>query len=311
MARQDSLAQVCKMIWGAVERKYASALERHAGDPDLEFKLRVHIPTVTEVAKQLYPEDILLQTAAFCHDYGRIAQFERYGTFSDGRLGGQQDHHLIGYECFRADMQTEVDFTCYHSISVMAMYYIKNAILLHGLRGKAFGAEFADLDAEANRLIDAISLIDDIANGTQCAGYLLRECEEQVKNTSVGGFIPDEDAGRKTVTPQVMALLRQSKTFNRNAECKTYPDYVIFGAFLATRSLKNPQTREITKRTMELPITVICHENGDPNQPLMQLQFPSALVALQFIFNEVMNEADATEASRILKQYFEFGHLTE
>ena len=95
---------------------------------------------------------------------------------------------------------------------------------------------FAALDPDAARIVDLVSTIDDVANGTQCVGYLLRECQEQAKNVSKGGYIPDENAHLTTVSPRVMQLLVECTSFNRNAECKTYPDYVLFGMFLALRN---------------------------------------------------------------------------
>lgn len=229
--------------------------ERFVNDPSAAFKLNVHFPTVSEIAKKLAPEDKILQLAADVHDYGRIPQIEMTGMFNDGYPGScTHDHHVIGYHRFFADMYELLQEE--YAARRQDLEQIASAILLHGLKGRAFEKEFLALDARTAGIVDTVSMIDDVANGTQCAGYLLRECEERAKAVSKGGFIPDENAELRTVTPRVMELFRQKVRFNRNAECETYPDYVLFGASLAIHSLEDPETRGIATEIMARPITV-------------------------------------------------------
>lgn len=285
---------------------------------DAMFKLNVHFPSVYEISRKIAPSDPIVQTAALYHDYGRMRQLETKGDFNDGGIGSEQDHHIIGYNAFLEDIpailssdQDTPKLAIDDSLKSGALHTIAKAIKLHGLKGKAFEEDFAALTEREAQVVDIVSQIDDIANGTQCVGYLLREGQERKKNQSAGGFIPDENADSRAVTPEVMGLFRESTTFNRNAECKTYPDYYIFGAFLATRSLKNPDTREITKELLSLPITIMQHENIDGHDMIINRPFDSSLAAFKYIFDTQMGPEDATTAYKVLSDYYNYGHLAE
>lgn len=286
-----------------------------AGDQDMLFKLNCHYPQVYAIAQKIAPDNKVLQLAAAYHDYGRAFQYREQGDFNDCGIGSEYDHHVVGYNKFLEDapklLSKELpEMAIRDSLKPGGVLYtVSRTILLHGLRGKAFEAEFAELSdyPEAEEAVDAVSLIDDIANGTQCVGYLLREGQERKKNVSAGGFIPDENQDLKTVSPKVMELFRESESFNRNAECKTYPDYYIFGCFLATRNLKNPATREITKSLIEQPISIVSHDTKDGEDVLVSQEFENGIMAFNHLFETTMEEADAKEASKILSDYYEFG----
>lgn len=278
--------------------------------PDAAFKLNVHFPTVTAIAERLYPEDFVLHTAADLHDCGRIPQLLMTGSFNDGAIGSETDHRVIDYKMFHQEMKkflvesgliSDEEFDQNAERGFLGR--IGQSILLHGLRGKVPDKVFDGLYLDAELMVDKVSLIDDVVNGTQCAGYLLRECQEQAKNVSKGGFIPDENADLRTVSPKVMQLFAESEAFNRNAECKTYPDYVLFGAFLATRSLKSYKTRAEAYAAMQQPITVWHYVDG----VLVATEHENALAALEWTFDAVMDATYACSAKRILRSYFERG----
>lgn len=288
-----------------------------AGDQDMLFKLNCHYPQVYAISQKIAPDNKVLQMAAAYHDYGRFFQYREQGNFNDCGIGSEYDHHVVGYKKFLEDapklLNQEVpDMAISDSFEPGGVLYtIGRTILLHGLRGKAFENEFAELSnyPEAEKVVDTVGMIDDIANGTQCVGYLLREGQERKKNVSVGGFIPDENEDLRTVSPKVMDLFRESESFNRNAECKTYPDYYIFGCFLATRNLKNPETREITKNLLEQPISIISHDLKNDQDVLVSQEFENGLRAFDYLFETTMEESDAKEASKILHDYYEFGEV--
>ena len=306
--------EICEELITHLLTEHESQRLQFKESPDVCYKLNVHFPSVYEISKRIAPEDFITQTAALYHDYGRIPQFELKGDFNDGTLGSEQDHHVIGYHAFLEDapkiLESCSDFTpliINDSAKSGAISIIAKTIKLHGLRGKAFPEDFQNLTEEEARAVDLVSQIDDIANGVQCVGYLLREGQEQKKNQSNGGFIPDENATSKKVSPKVMELFRESTAFNRNAECKTYPDYYLFGAFLATRSLKNPATRELTKELMSLPTSVMEHEIIDGQDALVSKKFASSIEAFEYIFRTQMEEKDANEAYNILLSYYHTG----
>lgn len=288
-----------------------------AGDQDMLFKLNRHYPQVYAISQKIAPDNKVLQMAAAYHDYGRSFQYREQGNFNDCGVGSEYDHHVVGYKKFLEDapklLNQEVpDMAISDSFEPGGVLYtIGKTILLHGLRDKAFEDEFAELSnyPEAEKIVDMVGMIDDVANGTQCVGYLLREGQERKKNVSAGGFIPDENEDLRTVSPKVMDLFRESELFNRNAECKTYPDYYVFGCFLATRNLKNPATREITKGLLEQPISVISHDLKNDQDVLVSQEFENGLRAFDYLFETTMEESDAKEASKILHDYYEFGEV--
>lgn len=280
-----------------LDEQRKTQIERYQDNPDAMFKLTVHFPTVTQVAEKLAPDDPVLQAAADFHDYGRMPQLDLTGSFNDGVLWSPTDHHSIGYKQFKSDMShiLRVD-----EVEAEVLQQIANAILLHGLRGRAFPQEFARLDQRAKEVVDFVSLIDDVANGTQCAGYMLRECQEQAKNQSKGGFIPDANAQLRTVSPRVMHFFRKGVSFDRK-ECQTYPDYALFGASLAIRSLDDPHTRSIALEIMSREIAVWQYLDQDK---LSQTVYPDGIVALQDIFDRVMDREYAIVAKDILQSHF-------
>lgn len=277
-----------------------------AKDPDMLFKLNVHLPAVYHIAQDLAPHDPVLQLAALYHDYGRVFQYNQTASFNDGEFGSTNDHHYVGYQEFLKTAPqilqnagfTDSDLTEVDNL----LEIVAAAIKLHGLRGKAFAEDFTKLTPTSDFIVSTISQIDDIANGTQCAGYLLRECQEQAKNASRGGFIPDENATDRLVTPEVMNLLRASTTFDRNKACKTYPDYCVFATFLITRSLNSPdpQVRKITLRMLAEPITVIERVSSSR---LFSTPFDDIPSALSYIYRQVMIRPDADKVNSILKDF--------
>ena len=304
----DSLDSYCENVEQEQRREFAN-------QPDMLSKLNVHFPTVWHIAKRMDPEDTTLHLAARFHDYGRAIQFRGSGTFNDGAFGSETDHHAIGAQAFFEDAPKVLagvvpEMAIADSKASGVLFAVGSAIKLHGMRGKAFAEDFAALDAEhpeVAEIVEKVSVIDDIANGTQCVNYLLREGQERVKNVSRGGFIPDENADSRDVTPHVMELFREATSFNRNAECKTYPDYYLFGAFLAARNLKNPKTRELTLEAMDMPIMMVSHGIKEGKDVLVSEDFPNTMAAFKHLFESEMNPDDAKEAYEILDNYYKYG----
>lgn len=286
-----------------------------ADQPDMLSKLNVHFPTVWHISKMMDPDDEVLHLAARYHDYGRAPQFRSGHLFNDGKLGSDTDHHVIGAKAFDEDAPRILgdvvpDMAIADSQKSGVLQAVRAAILLHGMRGKAFAEEFAEIDEKYPRIADIVekvSVIDDIANGTQCVNYLLREGQEQAKNASKGGFIPDENVGRRDVSPHVMELFREATSFNRNAECKTYPDYYLFGAFLAARNLKNPKTRALTIEAMKMPIMMVSHGEKDGEDVLISETFDDTMAAFKALFERELEPQDAEQAYQILDNYYKYG----
>ena len=303
--------EICERLTDYLLDEYEKERHEFADNPDMLYKLNVHFPAVYDVAKKIAPDDEVIQLAALYHDYGRVIQFRKNGDFNDRGAGSSEDHHVLGYEKFLLDAPRIIEdderiplLAIQESVKSGVIHKVSKAILLHGLRGIVFNEEFAKLDNEAKNVVDVISQIDDIANGTQCVGYLLRESQEHSKNVSRGGFIPDENEDLKTVSPKVMECFRKCIDFDYYRDCKTYADYCISGAFLAIRNLKNPATHDITREMMSQPTTVAQYLNIDGEDVLVSKQFDSAMEAFKYVFFNQLEEADAREAYSIMLKYY-------
>lgn len=271
------------------------------GDEEaMKFKLLHHVPAVKNAAAMLAPDDRVLQVAAALHDYGRADQYRKFGNFNDGVHGSEHDHHELGYQGFLRDIEPEIrnagitEAELAESLKPGGVTYrVAAAIRLHGMRGIAFDEHFQELDEETSRLVDDVSLLDDLANVALCPTFLLREIEEQVKNVSKNGFIPDENAKLTTVSPEIMEYFKQKERFNRDKLCKTYPDYCTFWAILAARQLTDPRTKHIISTLMSYPVDVAHHD--EKTGKLIYTECPNSLSALEFVFDRVMAAEPANE----------------
>ena len=104
-----------------------------------------------------------------------------------------------------------------------------------------------------------------------------------------------------------MELFREATSFNRNAECKTYPDYYLFGAFLAARNLKNPKTRALTIEAMKMPIMMVSHGEKDGEDVLISETFDDTMAAFKALFERELEPQDAQQAYQILDNYYKYG----
>lgn len=286
--------------------------EYYKDDLNMQFKLTKHVPGMYELCKELHPYNLLLQAATLYHDYGRVKQYNRTGAFNDGTLGSPEtDHHRIGNDEFSKDVyailagvmpRTEID----QSLEDGILYQIRHAMLLHGLQGKALDDVFGRLDPDTQEIVKMVGLYDDVANGMQCVGYLLREFQEDFKSVARGGFVVDSHS--KEISPGVLDLLREANQFNRNEVCKTYADYFIFAAFLAARALKNPKTREIACGMMRRPAEVIFWARK--HEPAT-VQFPNLFRAFEFTLQTVMSLEDTKKVMDILFDHYSGKYLTK
>lgn len=281
-------------------KSYEQQLVELGDKEPMKFKLLRHIPAVKNAAKMLARKDEILQISAALHDYGRATQFKKFGNFNDGDHGSEHDHHELGYREFLRDVEPEIrngglseeEFS--ETLKPgRVTYKIAAAIRLHGMRGIAFDDHFRELDETTSRLVDDVSLLDDLANVALCPTFLLKEVQEQAKNVSKSGFIPDENALLTTVSPEVMEHFQRRERFNREKVCKTYPDYCAFWAILAARQLTDPRTKDIIKELMSNSIDVMYYDKK--TEKLTHTVCANTLAALRFVFDQVMSAGPANE----------------
>lgn len=305
-----------KLLTGYLNSYLTLACQEHRPHhPDLVLKLDQHIPAVAECAKIFDPNDTTLHLAAGYHDFGRIEQFERFRSFADGRFGSETDHHEIGYRSFikrstailmdGSGLSATEYLHCLYETGLV--YQISQVIHLHGLRGYAFQDEFEQLDARTSDLVDKVSLLDDLVNGAQCASYILMEAQQHAKDCSMGGFIPDENATSTEAT--VMKKFLADEKFDRNIECSTYPDYLLYNMAAITRALKGDRTRVLIKTLLNRPLAVyhymedseVSNTTGSAGRSLVRSGFQGGMLALEYVCYEMMNSEQAAEALEHLR----------
>lgn len=287
-------------IEGLAAKAHQKQLVEFGDEEAMKFKLLHHIPAVKNAATLLAPDDKLLQVAAALHDYGRANQYRNFGNFNDGVHGSEHDHHELGYQAFLIDVEPEIRNAGISEAEFSeslkpggTTHGVAAAIRLHGMRNIAFDEHFQELDEATSRLVDDVSLLDDLANVALSPTFLLREAEEQAKNASKGGFIPDENAFLTTVSPEVMEYFEKKEKFNREKVCKTYPDYCVFWAILAARQLTDPRTKPIVSKLMSRPVDVAHYDKK--TKALVYTGCANSLSALELVFDRVMAAGPANK----------------
>lgn len=155
--------------------------------------------------------------------------------------------------------------------------------------------------------MDKVSLFDDLVNGAQCASYILMEAQKHAKDCSMGGFIPDANATSTEAT--VMKKFLADEKFDRNTECATYPDYLLYNMTAITRALKSDRTRTLIKMLLNRPLTVyhymedpeVSNTTGLAGTSLVKSNFQGGMLALEYVCYEMMNPEQAAEALEHLR----------
>ena len=229
-----------------IGNKYFSKYKNKYNDnPDMNFKLNIHIPAVYEVAKTIYPFDEIIQTGALLHDIGRIEEYERTLGFAGS---GYDDHHAIGIEVL-----DNLWLDSGGDITSLVYQQVRNCVEFHGLLDFIDNDNLKYCSKEDLEVIRAVSICDDIVNAAYAPYYLMREQQMHAKSQSRGGFIPHENQWSKEVNPKLLDALKgkQDITINRNKECKTYADYNLYYVYLLTKLLKS-RNLEVVKALISL-----------------------------------------------------------
>lgn len=164
----------------------------------------------------------LLAVMAEHHDDGRVNQFNLLGKFWDTEVS----HNVLGadrLEKFIVANGLEVDDE---------VELLREVMLYHGRQHLAY-----NLCSAARVYIDIVTAADDFENATSCVSYLIREVETDAK-----GYNANKGYDQRRLSPEheafILKCFEKGEKFDKVRICKTYADYVVFAATLATSCIK-------------------------------------------------------------------------
>lgn len=165
----------------------------------------------------------LLSVLAEHHDDGRVNQFMLLGKFLDTEVS----HNVLGVdrlEKFIVMENLEVD---------KEIQLLRVVMLYHGRQHLSLPR----LTEQEREYVNLITAADDFENACSCVSYLIREA----KNDEKGYIKSNPKADQKQLTKEsaeyVWKCFKEGKKFDKNSVCKTYADYVLFAATLATMNI--------------------------------------------------------------------------
>lgn len=204
----------------------------------------------------------LLMLCAEHHDDGRVNQFKLLGKFWDSEVS----HNVLGLDRFDSYLQQMVGVDIDTSISIF-----RDCILYHG-RPTLLASE------ESRPYVDIITTADDFENATSAVSYLLKEVETDAK-----GYKHNNPSADQTVASDfVFEHFAKGEKFDKSVYCKTYADYILFAATLATNCIK--RFDKFAKAIMLQP------GHG----------YPSILEGYRNIFNQTLKADTAERAYKVL-----------
>lgn len=209
----------------------------------------------------------LLSVLAEHHDDGRENQYRLLGKFWDTEVS----HNVLG-----ADRLEK--FVTHYNLEVDAeMQLLRNVMLYHGRQHLA-----PQLTAEEKVYIDLVTAADDFENACSCVSYLIREVENDEKGYIKSNPTADQKHLTKESADYVWKCFKEGKKFDKNKICKTYADYVMFAATLATMNIV--KYSDIAKMAFMQP----------------GYGYSTILEGFAETFDATLTKADATRAYNIL-----------
>ena len=168
------------------------------------------------------------------HDDGRVDQFRLLGKFWDNEVA----HNELGAD--RLDK-----FILQNGLNMDDdLALMRDVMLYHGRQKLAYG-----LSEDTMSYINVISAGDDFENATACVSYLIHEVETDAK-----GYNANVNLDQKCLTPEYAVAIKTAfyhgQKFNKTV-CKTYADYIMFAATLATQTIR--QYGELGKVAFKQP----------------------------------------------------------
>ena len=104
-----------------------------------------------------------------------------------------------------------------------------------------------NLSPESKEYVEIITAADDFENACSCVSYLVHEVETDAK----GYISKNPEADQTEVSNFVFDHFKDGVKFDKMKYCKTYAEYVLFAATLATSCIK--KYGEIAKVALQQP----------------------------------------------------------
>lgn len=185
-----------------------------------------HSIRTANIAKQMYPNNKLLEVAMKFHDIGRFIQYDKIKSFDDKILS----HYKLGKQ-FIEEQEKNNNLSSSEELNM-----IKCVIEYHMGIKYISKDELINKNEETLKLIEFSSVVDAIDNG--CIGatyYIEREILNDEKHYKEN--YPDLDM--KNVSDDVLFYYLNNEKFDKFKYCKTYADYLLYAITLMIDSLKS------------------------------------------------------------------------
>ena len=173
-----------------------------------------------------------LAVCAEHHDDGRVDQYRLLGKFWDNVV----THNALGLDRFDQFLLGLEEFTIDQSVNIF-----RDVILYHGRM------RLANLSPESKEYVEIVTAADDFENACSCVSYLVHEVETDAK----GYISQNPEADQTEVSNFVFDHFKDGVKFDKMKYCKTYAEYVLFVATLATSCIK--KYGEIAKVALQQP----------------------------------------------------------
>lgn len=162
----------------------------------------------------------MLAILAEHHDDGRVNQYELLGKFWDTNVS----HCVLGVD--RVDkFMTKENLEMDEELELLRMVMMYHGRMEYLTRATNEEREYVEL----------ISAADTFENATSCVSYLIREVTTDAKGFKKEN--PNQDQ-KEVTTPEIWTWYAKGTKFDKMKFCKTYADYILFAATLATNSIK-------------------------------------------------------------------------
>lgn len=185
-----------------------------------------HSKRTANIAKQIYPNNKLLEVAMKFHDIGRFIQYDKIKSFDDKILS----HYILGKQ-FIEEQEKNNNIPSSGELNI-----IKYVIRYHMGIKYIPGDELVNINEETLNLIKFSTIVDAIDNGCIGATYYI---EREILNNEKHYKESNPDLDMKNVSDDVLSLYLSNEKFDKFKYCKTYADYLLYAIILLIESLKS------------------------------------------------------------------------
>lgn len=185
-----------------------------------------HSKRTANIAKQIYPNNKLLEVAMKFHDIGRFIQYDRIKSFDDKILS----HYILGKQ-FIEEQEMNNNISSSKELNIIK-YVIRYHIGIKYIPRD----ELVNINEETLNLIKYSSIVDAIDNGCIGATYYI---EREILNDEKHYKKNNPDLDMKNVSNDVLSYYLNNEKFDKYKYCKTYADYLLFAILLLIESLKS------------------------------------------------------------------------